>query len=378
MEDEKKEVQGVDIDALASVITAKIAMPENITGQVNEAIEKAFKDRGYDEIRRKAGLFNAGDLPEEVTKEAMKRAFWMGVLKSGIPGAQLTPLQTKALSGTTTAGGYLVADEHKSDLIMRAAELSDLYRYVRVWPVITDAGDFPTLNADVSITWGRTQNDAITETDPTFDQFTFAITNMSALTYLSREVVDDSNPAIADVVTQLFSEAISAERDKKVAIGTNSSQPEGIMSASGVSAITGTSGELTYRKLVALKYGLKRKYQQPARFLMNSTTLSWCHQIQDTTGQPIIKDALVSNEQPRILGKPYSVQDDIGDGYIAYGDMRKYYWFDRQKMAIESTTTGGDTFSKHQLAVKVVERCDGGVALGEAFKKSGAFTVPTS
>ena len=367
----------VDVDALAESIASRIhvPVPDDIVGQVNEAIEKYLKDHGYTEARRKAGLHGEGGASEAATKQAMKQAFWLGVLRSGIPGAELTPLQRKALSeGTAGSGGYLVADEYKGDIVSRAAELSELFPHVRVWPVVTDSGDFPTLNTDVSITWGRSENAAITETDPSFDHLAYTITNMSAITFLSREVVDDSNPAIVDVVTQLFSEAIAAERDKKIAIGTGSSQPMGLCSASGVSAVSGTSGALTYAKLVALKYGLQRKYQNGARFVLNSGTLSWCVGLTDDNGQPILRDALVAGEPAKLLGKPYSVQDDLADGLVFYGDLSKYYWFDRQRMLIETTTTGGDTFQKHQLAIKVVERCDGGVALAEAFKKSGAFT----
>ena len=41
---------------------------------------------------------------------------------------------------------------------------------------------------------------------------------------------------------------------------------------------------------------------------------------------------------------------------------------------IESTTTGGDTFAKHQAAVKVVERCDGKLGLAEAMVKATGIT----
>jgi len=109
---------------------------------------------------------------------------------------------------------------------------------------------------------------------------------------------------------------------------------------------------------------------------MNETSLGWVHKISDDNGMPILHDALISDDVPRILGLPFSTQADIDDGLIVIGDLSRYFWFDRRRMEIETTTSGGDTFKKHQVGIKVVERVDGAVALGEAFKKSGVFTSP--
>ena len=45
----------------------------------------------------------------------------------------------------------------------------------------------------------------------------------------------------------------------------------------------------------------------------------------------------VLSETPRILGKPFSVQDDLPDSVLFFGDLRQYLWFDRERMVIEST-----------------------------------------
>ncbi len=376
----------LDLDALASRIAAQIVLPETLTGMVDDAVDKAIRDRGLDRVARKAGLFGEPIRSPDQERIDMTRAFLMGVMKLGIPGAELTDAQARAIrearrkalsEGTDSAGGYLTPSEHRADIIQRLPELSELFPYVRKVPVISDGGDYPKLDTDVSITWGTAENTALSETDPAYTQLTYSISKATAITYISRELVADSNPAIVDHVTQLFSEAMAAERDKMITKGTGSSQPEGLVSATGISAVSGCSGALSYPKLVRLKFGLVRKYQKNARFILNSTTLQWVHELTDSNGRPVFTDAITRDDYPRILGKEYSVQDDIDEGLIVYGDLSQYYWFDRQQMLIETTTTGGDTFKKHQLAIKVVERCDGKTALGEAFKKSGAFTVPS-
>ena len=202
------------------------------------------------------------------------------------------------------------------------------------------------------------ESDAVTETDPAFTHLAWTVRNMSAITYLSRELVSDANPGIVETITALFSEAVAAERDKMIALGNGSSQPEGIYSASGVAGVA-VNGALTYAKLVELKFALKRKYHRTARWVFNSTNLQRITGLTDDNHLPIFRDALVAGETPRILGKEYSVQDDLPSAVIFFGDLSQYLWFDRERMVIESTTTGGDTFKKHQVAVKLVERCDG-------------------
>jgi HK97 family phage major capsid protein len=53
---------------------------------------------------------------------------------------------------------------------------------------------------------------------------------------------------------------------------------------------------------------------------------------------------------------------------ILFGDLSYYYLADREQMSVETTTQGAGTFEKHQVAIKVVERIDGKVAVNNAFK----------
>jgi len=367
----------LDPDELASRIAAHIALPENLAGMVEEAVDRAIRDKGLDKVARKSGLWGGEEASPEVTRKQLADAFVTACVFKAC-GIEPGGIYQKALSeGTATAGGYLTPEGFRAELVKRAAELSELYPYVRKIPVNADSGSGPSLSTDVSITWGTAENAALTETDPAFGQVTWNISKMSALTYISRELVSDSNPGIIQVVTELFQEAVAAERDKRIAVGTGSSQPTGIVSATGISAVSGCSGTLTYAKLVTLKYGLARKYHKRARWIMSGTTLGWISKLVDNNGQPLIRDPLVSGEPPLILGLPYSTQDDIDDGLVFVGDLGYYFWFDREQLVIETTTTGGDTFAKHQVGIKAVERCDGKVGLAEAFKKSGAFTAPS-
>ena len=358
----------LDIDNLASELTEK--MGDRLGPLMAEAVDRKIKDLGLDRVDRKYNIFGEGAAGEPAGARPAA-AFLRAAILNADPGNDLV---RKALSeGSDGAGGYLVPTEYRAELLKRVPELSELFPHVRVIPVVTDAGEFPKLANDISITWGRAENEDISETDPSFSQLTYSIRNMSGITYMSREVASDSNPAIVDTISELFAEAIAAERDKMIAIGNGSNQPEGIYSASGLSAVA-VGGSLSYANLVEIKYTLARKYQRRARWVLNTTNLQRVVSLTDDNGQPIVREALVAGEPPRILGKPFSVQDDLPDSHIFFGDLNGYLWFDRQRMTIESTTTGGDTFKKHQVAVKVVERCDGKLPFAELIVKGTGIT----
>ena len=367
----------LDLDKLAGELSAR--MGDQIGSVVSDLVQEKLHELGLTQVDRKHGIFpglpgadadGSGPVP---TKAERARAFLRAAILHADPCDETV---RKALSeGTDSAGGYLVPTEYRAELIRRLPELSELFPHVRRVPVISDSGEYPKLDSDVTITWGRAENAAVTESDPAFTHLAWTVRNMSAITYLSRELVSDANPNIVETITALFSEAVAAERDKMIAIGggSGSSQPEGIYSAAGLSSVA-VGGSLTYEKLVELKFTLKRKYHRSARWLFSSTNLQRITSITDDNGLPIFRDALVAGETPRILGKMYSIQDDLPDSVIFFGDLTHYLWFDRESMVIESTASGGDTFKKHQVAVKVVERCDGKLALSEAFAKATGIT----
>lgn len=358
-----------DVDKIVAELMPKLG--GDLGGMIGKAVDEAIKAHGLDRVDRKYFMFGQ---PDERERTPQQRAieFLRGAIN---PRLVTDPVVMKALSeGTDSAGGYLVPTEYIAELVKRVPELSELFPYVRKIPVGTDAAEIPTLSTDVSITWGRAENASITESDAVFGQKTYAVRNMSALCYLSRELVADSKPAMLQVVTDLFAEAIAAERDKVIAIGiTGDSQPEGIYSASGLSSVA-SIGALTYAKLVEIKYTLARKYHKPARWIMSQTNLQRITALKDDNSMPIIQNALDRGELATILGKPFSIQDDLPDDIILFGDLGHYWWFDREQMVIESTTTGGDTFAKHQVGLKVVERCDGKLVLAAAMVKGTGIT----
>lgn len=325
----------------------------------------AVKNIAGGKISRKHSLFNRVNMP--ATQEHSFQ-FFKAILSGDLLGV-------KDLSaGTSSAGGYLVPTDFRDEIIARLPVSSELAPYVRTVPVRSDTGSIPSLATDIAVNWrgGTTpaENQLISTTDPVLSSVSWSLKRADALTKISRELVADSQPSIVEFVTGLFQEALSAERDKMIAIGDGNDQPEGISVATGLSTIAAV-GSLTVDALISLEHTLARKYRMRARWVMNSKNLGRIFALTETTGKPIfMRDVVAGNPETMVLGYPVSIQDDLADDEIYFGDLSQYLWFDREEMGIESTHTGGDAFAQHQLWIKVFERADGKLGLKESFVKA--------
>jgi len=338
-------------------------MQEALSAVIEPVIDGKIKELGLEKPARD-GVLPATEA--EVKKEARLADFFAAVLSGD-------EAKAKALSeGTDSAGGYLVPAELRNEVLMRAPELSELFPHTRRVRVSTSAGAVPSLATDIAISWDEAENADFDESDPVFSELAFTIKRANAVCYTSRELVSDSGPGVVELLTQLFSEAMAAERDRVIAVGDGSDEPEGLASATISSVAVG--GAVTFAKLVEIECALAKKYRRNARWIMNNTNVRRVMSLQDSQNRPLFVRDLKEGAPARLLGYPIGQQDDLADGEIYFGDLSYYYWFDREQMGLETTTSGGTTFMKHQLGVKVWERVDGVAALTEAFVKGTGVT----
>jgi HK97 family phage major capsid protein len=339
---------------------------------IEEKTHQAMADLGLTRVDRRHSMFpGIADDPNLPAGERSYR-FFRAVLGGDILGL-------KALAeGTSSAGGYLVPAGFREEIIARMPDSAELAPHVRVVPVRTDTGSVPSLATDISVTWtagGDAENVAFNATDPVLGSVTWSLKRGDAITKMSRELVADSQPSIVEFITRLFREAIASERDKMIAVGNGTSQPQGISNASGLTAVD-VAGAIAYDSLIEIEQSLPMKYRARGRWIMNGTNLQRIYSMADSQGQPIFRrDVVAGLPESRILGYPVCQQNNLADGEIYFGDLGYYLWFDREEMGVESTTLSGDAFEKHQVWVKVWERADGKVGLPEAFVKGSGITA---
>lgn len=285
-------------------------------------------------------------------------------------------VKAKALSeGTDSAGGYLVPTEFKAEVVKGLEKPGMIRSLVRVFPVGSDVGEMPTVAGNVTVQWG-TENTAITASDPTFGTLTWNINRLDGLNKSSRELFADSAINLGDLLVLLFTEAFAREERNVFITGNGSGKPTGLQNASGLTAYAQAGASLVGDDIVDMYHSLPSQYRMNAVWFMHDDVKALVSKLKDDQNRYLLTD-LSQGEPPRLKGRPVIeneyIPTNLGGGgdesLIFFGDPMWYYLFDREMMGVETTTEGGDAFAAHQAWVKVFERFDGKLSLGESFVK---------
>ncbi|MHC4502816.1 MAG: phage major capsid protein [Planctomycetota bacterium] len=348
----------------------KVVTMKEIEDAAAKEIERRVAELGLDRPERPEGLSKA--LAESAGRglkgQARRKA--ADFLAAWVSGDRA---QVKALSeGSDPAGGYLVPEELRGEVIQRAREATRLSKLVRHIGCRSSAVKVPTLSTDVSVYWGS-EGGAFDESDPVFGQKSITINRLNALTKISRELVADAGIDLVDYLSALFAEAVAVEEDRVIAVGDGSTQPEGLYSAAGVQEYD-VGGAVDYEALVDIYYTLPGRYRDRAVWLGSDDVFKAVRKLTDTAGQPLWRPSLEADSPDRLLGRAVVTQSDLPSSVLLFGDPRYYHLYDREELAVEASTQAGTAFAAHQLWLKVWERVDGKLMLAESWVKGTGIT----
>lgn len=158
--------------------------------------------------------------------------------------------ETRAAQTTTTAAG-IVPEDFRADqfvgILRNALVVKSLG--ARVLPNLTGNPVIPRQKTSATAQW-LAEGDALTDTGMTFDNITMAPRHVGAITELSRQLLQQSNPAIEQLVRDDFIQVVSAAVDKALIHGDGVKQPKGLLAATGTT--TATLATLTWETIQAV------------------------------------------------------------------------------------------------------------------------------
>lgn len=191
-----------------------------------------------------------------------KRASLLSVLRAGMEGRALTgadaemheelerrhgkakhggilvPLAAfeKRAPNTTITAPELVGTDHRADLYIGPLRNSLLVKKLGIRTLSGLVGNvsIPKAGAGLSAGW-VTEGQQLTESDMAFDSVTLSPKHVGGISELSRQLLQQSAPAIEDLVREDLSFAIANAVDAAVIAGSGlAGQPQGIMGRAGV------------------------------------------------------------------------------------------------------------------------------------------------
>lgn len=281
VEEAERRTAGEPVDASRASLEARVSVVDAINAQIeNRALTGALAE------------FNA----------EQKR---QGVQARGVLVPQSLFNETRAAQTTTTAAGIVPED-------FRPEEFVGLLRNSMVVQSL-GARVLPNLRGDVTIPRQATtstaqwlaEGDALTDSGMTFDSIGLKPKHVGAITELSRQLLQQSNPSIEALVRDDFIQVVSLAVDKALIHGDGVKQPEGLLTAA-----TGTStlATLSWATVLTVLQGLALKNITPNAWLTHPEVATILRKTLREAGLP---GYLLDNGQ--LAGVPVAVTNQLAE-----------------------------------------------------------------
>lgn len=338
---------------------------------LSEQLELKIREMGLDKPALKA--IN-GDGPDAVTVEGKEK---VGKFFKAFAAGDMVELKTLS-EGVDADGGYLVPSEFHAMMLEKLHHIPAIRNIVSIFPMTRDIMDVPAEGNAVTTQWGSENQDmSASESNPTFGNVKLSTNILFGYSSISRQLAADSPLKVAEILAKAYAISFAKAENSAFVAGSGTGQPKGLRSYTLTQAITQAGASLVKTDVEALFFKLPVQYRQNAHWFLNNDAIRLINALQDSNGVKYFPELL---KEGKLLGKPVMEMNDIpsnlGTGTneteIYFGDPSFYLIGDREKVALESTTVGGDAFKKHRVDVKGYERMDGQLGILESFAKMTA------
>lgn len=167
------------------------------------------------------------------------------------------------------------------------------------WPVVDDTGNVAAILAEATT--------ISTSVDPTFSAITLLAYKLSSKpVFVSAEILMDSAFNLASELAELIGIRFGRGENVYFTTGTNSSQPQGVVTAAGTGVTSAAAAAFTADELIALVHSLDPSYRAlpSTGFMMKDDVISYVRKFKDANGQYLWQPGMVAGVPDRMYGYP--------------------------------------------------------------------------
>lgn len=344
IEDAERRSLGQPVDKSRTELESRVSVIDAINAQIE-------------------GRSLAGALAEYNAEQKRQGVQAKGVL---IPASLFN--ETRAAQTTTTAAG-IVPDDFRPDQFVGLLRNSMIVKSLgaRVLPNLRGDVVIPRQATTSTAQW-LAEGDALTDSGMTFDSITLTPRHVGAITELSRQLLQQSNPSIESLVRDDFIQVVSLAVDKALIHGDGVKQPEGLLTAA---TGTGTLGAPTWAKVLTVLQGLAIKNIAPNAWLMHPEVATVLRKTLREAGLP---GYLLENGQ--LAGVPVAVTNQLAKkagtpatGRMILGDFSEMIVGTWGSVDVVTNPFAEGPFSRGAVQVRILTTCD------MVPRREDAFTV---
>jgi HK97 family phage major capsid protein len=214
----------------------------------------------------------------------------------------------------------------------------------------------------------------ITELDPTFSNITLKAQKVAVLTKISRELMLDSGIDIMGYLGRTLGTSIGIRVNNLLTVGTGTTIPNGIVTASGSGITGGTalSGAFTADNLIDLAHSVDGAYVRlGGAFMMRRASIGAVRKLKDTAGNYLFTPAATVGSPDTLMGFPIVENPDVpaialGAKSVLFGYHGSYHV--RQVGGVEVARSDDAYFASDEIGVRLTIRVWGDLGQSAAVK----------
>lgn len=243
-------------------------------------------------------------------------------------------------AGTTTAGGFTVPTELANQIVKSMKAWGPMYDPEVATEMVTSSGNpikVPTVD-DTAVT-AEAHTEAAALTDDGGKDVVFGQKSLDAYAFdtefirWSWELDQDSIFNMESLLGELLGERLGRIANAQLTVGTGSSAPHGVVTASTLGKTAAAAAAVTGDELIDLIHSVDPAYRTGPKvaFMFNDTTLSVIRKLKDGNGNYLWQMGNVQQGAPgTLLGYRYHINQAVpgvatGQKSVLFGDFGKYF-----------------------------------------------------
>ena len=266
--------------------------------------------------------------------------------------------ETRAAQTTTTAAG-IVPDDFRADQFVGLLRNSMVVRSLgaRVLPNLRGDVVIPRQASASTAQW-LAEGDALSDTGLTFNNITLTPRHVGAITELSRQLLQQSNPSIEQLVRDDFIQVVSLAIDKALIHGDGVKQPKGLLTAA---TGTGTLATLSWATVLTVLQGLALKNVTPNAWLTHPKVATKLRSMLTADGLP----GWMLDDKGNLAGVPVAVTNQMTEkagsppkGRMIVGDFTEMIVGTWGSVDVVTNPFAEGPFSRGAVQVRILTTCD--------------------
>lgn len=326
---------------------------------------------------------------EQLVEYALREVAWTGILRgtgtddggTAVMGTKLADWQRKTLLDDSTSGGLeIVPIAFDAAIITTPVLFGEFYPLVKVIPITRGRRIEGGKIGNITVTSGPAEGTAMTpfNTASMVSALDTTIFNATAAIEIGNDFQDDSPVNAAQIIIEKAGEKFMEWLDNQICNGDGTTEPQGLLNASGTTDIGNPAGGAGTAAQVndyeALLFNVGKEYQPRSQwnqcvFGGNLTTYRRARAIY--VGAADARRVFGMDERSyTILDAPFKIQGSIGNASCFFANLNYYRMYRRVGLNVKTETGGRELTLKNQTLIVLRARFGGQLELGGAMSWS--------